>query len=117
MSELDVFLLVLFFSCACSFFMGLGQKVGSLRGGEEQPTLEVSALGSLAGILGVGYFVAWLVVSHQPPLKLIPVFIIAVLAYRFGASFACRSLRIWLPLVGVCGVPFSFHFSSFLGLI
>lgn len=119
MSELDIYLLVALGSTICSFYIGMG-KVMVEEGYELERQKNRSPLERLAfvgsALLGMGYLIAWLVVSHQPMLKLIPVFILATMAGVFGGSLTRDGITPWVPAVGVVVMPLMFHVSRYLEL-
>lgn len=118
MSELDAYLLVTFFCSVCGFFIGLGQKLMRLEK-EEGEYLDPGArvLFALASLVGMGYLTAWLWVSYQPVIKLIPVFIIAAIGGWIGSAVGSSKVSAWLAAVGIVLMPVTFHAARYFSFI
>lgn len=122
MSELDIYLLVALFCAICGFFIGMGQEF--MRTDHEPsdssqpgPTSGARIAFPFTSLVGIGYLIAWVWVSHQPIIKLIPVFILAALASRFGAGLASDRAGVWLPVAGIIMMPTAFHTVRYLDLL
>lgn len=119
MSELDSYLLVALACTICGFFISMGQTIMTIEEGHFDPPLtpEVRMVFSLAGLVGIGYFIAWVVISHQPMFKLIPVFLLAYLAGVVGGGLTKAKITTWFPAMGLVIMPLMFHVSRYLELV
>lgn len=118
MSELDSYLLVALSCTICGFFIGMGQTIMTIEEGHFDPPLtpEIRMVFSLVGLVGLGYFIAWLWVSHQPMFKLIPVFLLASLAGLVGRGLTKAKITTWFPAMGLVIMPVMFHVARYLKL-
>ncbi len=118
MSELDFYLLVALSCTVCGFFIGMGQTMMAIDQDhfDSPPTPGVKAVFSLVSLVGIGYFIAWLWVSHQPMFKLIPIFLLATFAGVFGGGLTRARITPWFPAVGLVVMPAMFHAARYLGL-
>lgn len=116
MSELDSYLLVALSCVICGFFIGMGQTIMTIKEDHFNSPLmpEERMVFSLAGLIGIGYFIAWLWVSHQPLFKLIPVFLLASLAGALGGGLAKAKITTWFPAMGLVIMPMMFHAARYL---
>lgn len=124
MSELNTYLVATLFCSFCAFFIGLSSRYVTLynepydsRNPPKVPGPGVGACATLSGLFGMVYSVLWLCVTHQPVVKLIPIFIVAYAACKFGQTFLSPDTSLWLPLFGLVFVPGSYHSLSYLGLV
>ncbi|MCG7592341.1 MULTISPECIES: hypothetical protein [unclassified Halomonas] len=115
MSELDSYLLVALSCTICGFFIGMGQTIMTIEDGHFDTPLtpEIKMVFSLAGLVGTGYFIAWLWVSHQPMFKLIPVLVLAYLAAILGGGLTKAKITTWFPAMGLVIVPIMFHVARY----
>lgn len=107
-------------STICSFYIGMGNVMVN-QGHELERQKNSSPLERLAfvgsSLSGMGYLIAWLVVSYQPIFKLIPVLILATIAGVFGGFLTREGITPWVPGVGVVVMPLMFHISRYLELV
>lgn len=120
MSELDIYLLVALSCTICGFFIGMGQMMviagHEIYGPDSPPTPGAQMVFSLVGLVGIGYFIAWLWISYQPMFKIIPVFLLAAFAAIFGGGLTKAKITPMVPVVGLVVMPAMFHAASYFGI-
>lgn len=118
-SELDFYLVVALGCSICGLFIGMGNTL-THQDHEMDHAKQRSDLArvvfALAPVVGMGYLLAWLWVSYQPMFKLIPVFILAVVAGMCGGFLTRNGISPWWPATGVVMMPTMFHVARYLGL-
>ena len=118
MSELDTYLVVGFFCLICAFFISLG--TGFMRREKAKRGMTKPERGlafSLCTCVNFCYYVAWLWLSYQPLLKLIPIFILSAVVARITDGLDYEEIGSWLPLVGIAISVSSFHALRYVGVI
>ncbi len=118
MSELDFYLLLTLGCSICGLFIGMGNALTQGHGPdhEKQRSDSAKVVFALAPVVGIGYLLAWLLVSHQPLLKLIPVFVLTYLAWMLGDFMTRNGIGPWWPAGGMVVMPLIFHTTRYFSL-